>query len=1044
MSVFYQKHDLSVARFSDYLMKWYNCIKRKEGICMGDTAHAISQAIKEASWLSIKYKNAEGDITYYWCAVNDIKVADKKLVATLFNAAKLSESSNGIIEEAVLSFDSILKAEVMPHTTYSRPEHLITTIRENISELGWLKFDRFNNDIVNYIKDCMIHDTIAYQRETTLVPGIDENALKTFDEEHPFELSPMQIATMTENIQKLKKQDRKRSFQTTELAINVLSIHTHQGLFVAAYRRLMFDPSERGLVMGKDIVYNYEFTAEDNGIVYRHNLRNYLDIETDAFTELFEKSPEEAKELLKTRLDSNKETIDDRPYIMDIIRRQDGHLADEMGSIAQHKSEGTLSKPLEAFFGNMDTSMASRKRKFDIVILDEKMNIDQLRVIHNALKEPVTYVQGPPGTGKTHSIINLLISAFFNGQTVLISSNNNKPIDDIYKKITDVKSRGNAIPFPILRLGNNEKTLEAIETIKELMKRCSRFTADRDKLEKHALTNQDKMKDLNMVIDQYESKLSLEEETSALESLAHTLSDNMRITVIQAILQEKRKAYEAIRSVDDTTIHDHVVKADNTFMTWLFFTSVKHIKRLDEPKYEEFRAILDVSDDLERVRLFNRYLSEDANLDMLKRVFPVMMTTNQSAYKFGNPKPQFDLVVIDEAGQCSIGHALYPMNRAKRLLLVGDKNQLKPVITLAPQTNQALMRKYRVPIDYDYVTNSVISLMQKVDSISKFVMLRYHYRSRKDIIDFSNKKYYRNQLILKEDDVMSADALRYIDVDQGKSQRSNERNTSMDEIEAIVTDIKKRTTGTLGVVTPFRNQARMIKERFAEEGLGHIDVGTVHTFQGDEKDVIYLTTAITPHSSDKTFDWVKNNEELINVATTRAKKTFVMVSDMKELKKRSNDPNDLHELAQYVKHKGREVPLTPRREGHYRQYNQAKEKEFMETLAQVLSFYPKYKVQSQVKILDILNRYANPALKDYGTKAVFDFVVFGSYGKDDRPRLVVELDGPEHHYDKLTMERDQKKEQICKDNGIKLIRITNDYARRYVHVKHMINTIIKD
>ena len=110
-------------------------------------------------------------------------------------------------------------------------------------------------------------------------------------------------------------------------------------------------------------------------------------------------------------------------------------------------NDGTT--PLNAFFGNMSKHRLGKKDDYQIVCLDNKVNISQLRVIANALKHPITYVQGPPGTGKTHSIINLLISTFFNGQTVLVSSNNNKPIDDIYAKLISLEYKKKKIPLTI-------------------------------------------------------------------------------------------------------------------------------------------------------------------------------------------------------------------------------------------------------------------------------------------------------------------------------------------------------------------------------------------------------------------------------------------------------------------------------------------------------------------------------------------------------------------------------------------------------------------
>ena len=61
---------------------------------------------------------------------------------------------------------------------------------------------------------------------------------------------------------------------------------------------------------------------------------------------------------------------------------------------------------------------------------------------------------------------------------------------------------------------------------------------------------------------------------------------------------------------------------------------------------------------------------------------------------------------------------------------------------------------------------------------------------------------------------------------------------------------------------------------------------------------------------------------------------------------------------------------------------------------------------------------------------------------DDIPRLVIELDGDEHLFDPKTIERDKMKEKICADNHIKLIRIPNNYTRRYVFIKDVLNKLI--
>lgn len=58
----------------------------------------------------------------------------------------------------------------------------------------------------------------------------------------------------------------------------------------------------------------------------------------------------------------------------------------------------------------------------------------------------------------------------FNNKTVLISSYNNHPVDEIYQKLSHLKYKGDDIPFPIIRLGNGEKLKDAIKQIRLLFK----------------------------------------------------------------------------------------------------------------------------------------------------------------------------------------------------------------------------------------------------------------------------------------------------------------------------------------------------------------------------------------------------------------------------------------------------------------------------------------------------------------------------------------------------------------------------------------------
>lgn len=92
------------------------------------------------------------------------------------------------------------------------------------------------------------------------------------------------------------------------------------------------------------------------------------------------------------------------------------------------------------------------------------------------MRFPLTYVQWPPGTGKTNTILNTIITAFFNERTVLFSSYNNHPIDGVFSALQRIQYRGRPIPFPVVRLGSNDKVDEAIDAIRRLYEHAKGLT----------------------------------------------------------------------------------------------------------------------------------------------------------------------------------------------------------------------------------------------------------------------------------------------------------------------------------------------------------------------------------------------------------------------------------------------------------------------------------------------------------------------------------------------------------------------------------------
>jgi hypothetical protein len=234
----------------------------------------------------------------------------------------------------------------------------------------------------------------------------------------------------------------------------------------------------------------------------------------------------------------------------------------------------------------------------------------------------------------------------------------------------------------------------------------------------------------------------------------------------------------------------------------------------------------------------------------------------------------------------------------------------------------------------------------------------------------------------------------------------------------------------------------LIENAIKQNKLSNLVCGTVHAFQGDEKDVVLFSTAISERTSSGTYNWLKNNKELINVATSRAKEKLVLLTNGKELERlhAGQADDDLYELAQYIKTNGHskitEKHISSRALG-IQPFSTATENAFLENLTHALEniwlSQSKYVIHKEVAISQVFRD--NITYDDLFYMGRFDFVVYEKQGRSELPILAIELDGKEHFEDAVVKERDRKKNAICKAHNMEIIRVENSYARRYNHIK---------
>ena len=244
---------------------------------------------------------------------------------------------------------------------------------------------------------------------------------------------------------------------------------------------------------------------------------------------------------------------------------------------------------------------------------------------------------------------------------------------------------------------------------------------------------------------------------------------------------------------------------------------------------------------------------------------------------------KYQTVVIDEAGQALEPACWIPVLKGKKLVMAGDHCQLPPTIksTEAKELGTTLMEK-------------AVALHPEA-----VVLLEEQYRMNKQISGFSSGEFYEgklkphgsvaNHLLFAEDKPLlfiDTAGCGYEEVLEGtKISNPEEANFLAQQLESYFKLLHKHykidSFPTIGVIAPYRHQVELLKESIASneafsEVAKAISVNTVDSFQGQERDVIFIS--LTRSNADNVIGFLAEVRRM-NVAMTRAKKKLVVIGD---------------------------------------------------------------------------------------------------------------------------------------------------------------------
>ncbi|MCC6599347.1 MAG: AAA family ATPase [Crocinitomicaceae bacterium] len=233
---------------------------------------------------------------------------------------------------------------------------------------------------------------------------------------------------------------------------------------------------------------------------------------------------------------------------------------------------------------------------------------------------------------------------------------------------------------------------------------------------------------------------------------------------------------------------------------------------------------------------------------------------------------KFRTVIIDEAGQALEPACWVPVLKAEKVVMAGDPFQLPPTVKCREAENAGL----------------AVTLLEKaIQRHQRVSLICTQYRMNSMIMQFSNRWFYGGKLEADESVVdqhlpFSQEKIEFIDTAGcGYEEVEGEDRSKCNPEEAGVLlrhfeSLKNNADHVFstGVISPYRAQVEILEEFFAQ--WSQVTVNTIDSFQGQERDVIYISLV---RSNEKGEIGFLSDYRRMNVAMTRAKKKLVIVGD---------------------------------------------------------------------------------------------------------------------------------------------------------------------
>lgn len=721
-------------------------------------------------------------------------------------------------------------------------------------------------------------------------------------------------------------------------------------------------------------------------------------------------------------------------------------------------------------------------------------NLSQRSAVNTAFVHNLSIIEGPPGTGKTQTILNIIANAILNGQSVAVVSSNNSATKNVYEKLEK-----NGVEFIAALLGNSQNKKEFIGSQKEIPDLSKFNLTDAQKTEikvksatlvtqlSENLGKKNEFALLKLQIDNIKTEYQHFQDTykgqtdKTVELKKNITAEKiLELWISIEALAKRRKKIGFIRrfifrmkyGIKDKSFYT------NSLDEMIFICQLKYYptKILELSKRIEFlelslkkfafdnkmKEYTEMSMQLLKAELYKRYNQqkrEPYTISELRQKsnafikdYPVIMSTTYSLRQSLSEKISYDYVIIDESSQVDLATGALALSCAKRAVIVGDIKQLPNVVDTDMQIKTDLVfNSYTLKNPYRYSNHSLLSsVIELFPSVPK-TLLREHYRCHPKIIEFCNKKFYNNQLIVLTEYSDKRQPLVVYKTSQGNHARERMNQRQIDIIKQEIIPKEKLENVDLGIVTPYRNQTNALQRTFYGTS---IKADTVDKFQGRENEVIILSTV------DNEISDFTDNPNRLNVAVSRAIEQLILVVNGNENQK----DNNISDLIQYIEYNNFSVIQSElnsifdllyngyeeerakiiRKSGKVSEFNS--ENLMFGLIKEILSDekFLKYDVLLHFPIRRLIKDFSKLDKQEskYASNPLthIDFLIYNKLGKV--PVLAIEVDGFKFHKDGTQQaERDKMKDKILEKYDFPLLRFRTNESNEKEKLTNKLNEL---